>query len=127
MTGRSRRSSGCVIVVAMSSARRWLAGLLVVVFAAVEVFASAPQLHLHQGEAFASARQQSQTLTTHSNRPPKPNDCIACRTANVATTLTAWLGVTPPRAHQTLALVASTLSPASEFIDDARGRAPPTC
>lgn len=110
----------------MFRGRRWLAGLLVVVFSAVEVFASAPQLHFHaQAGTQARVLQRGQAATTQSGRNATPNDCLACRSLSIATTLISWVGVTPPAEHQTLALVPPTLAAASEFLDDARGRAPP--
>jgi hypothetical protein len=112
----------------MFRGRRWLAGVLVVVFAAVEVFASAPQLHLHsQALAQMALLQHGRTITTPSSRTAPPSDCIACRAFSIATTLISWIGVTPPGAHQALTLVTPALFPASVFHDDARGRAPPAC
>jgi hypothetical protein len=107
----------------MFRGRRWLAGFLVLVYSAVEVFASAPQLHFHsQAQAQASVLQR---VATQSGRNATPNDCVACRVFGLATTLISWVGVTPPGEHQTLTLAAPALFPASEFLDDARGRAPP--
>jgi hypothetical protein len=119
--------NSCAIVRSMFRGRRKLAGFLALLFSAVEIFASAPQLHFHaQAGTQAAIQQRGQALTTQSSgRNATPNDCLACRTFSVATTLISWLGVTPPSAHQTLTLVAPTLFRASEFLDDARGRAPP--
>ena len=110
----------------MFRSRRWLAGLLVVVFSAVEVFASAPQLHFHpQDLTQAAATQPGHALSARSDRNAAPNDCLACRTFSLATTLISWVGVAPPSEHQDLALTAPTLAATSGFLDDARGRAPP--
>jgi hypothetical protein len=111
----------------MLRARRWLAGLMVVVFAAVEIFASAPQLHLHQGEARATAHRQRQVFSAQSSRSTKPSDCIICRTSSIPRTLAMPAAVAPPADQQALGLAAPVLSHASEFLDDARGRAPPAC
>jgi hypothetical protein len=111
----------------MLRARRWLAGLMVVVFAAVEMYAAAPQLHLHQGESRATAHRQALSLSTQSSRSTKPNDCIICRTSSIPRTLATLVAVAPPADHQALRLAVSLLSHASEFLDDARGRAPPAC
>jgi len=112
----------------MFRGRRWLAGLLVLVFSAVEAFASAPQLHFHsQAETRANVLQQSQGVTTQSGRNATPKDCLACRAFGLATTLISWLGVTPPAEQGILTPVAAPVSTASEFLDDARGRAPPAC
>lgn len=113
----------------MLRARRWLAGLMVVVFAAVEVYAAAPQLHVHlQAGALGAPQQQGQSLTTRSsNRNTATNDCLACRTFSIATALISWTGITPPGVNQTLALPTLTEFAASGFHDDARGRAPPAC
>src|ERR1700686_2310214 len=110
----------------MFRSRRWLAGLLVVVFSAVEVFASAPQLHLHpQDGTLPGVLQSGHGLTTRAGQNATPNDCLACRTFSLATTLISWVGVAPPTEHQDLAPTAPTLAEASGFLDDARGRAPP--
>lgn len=98
-----------------------------VVFAAVEMYASAPQLHLHQGEPQATAHRQAPSLSTQSSRSTKPADCIICRTSSIPRTLATLVSVAPPVCHQTLGLTAPVLSHASEFLDDARGRAPPAC
>jgi hypothetical protein len=112
----------------MFACRRWLAAFLVVVFSAVEVFAAAPQLHFHpQSEALANVPASGKVVTAQRDRTPKANDCIACRTLSLATTLISWLGVTPPAEHQTAALAAPTAGIASGILDDARGRAPPAC
>ena len=110
----------------MFGRRRWLAGLLVVVFSAVEVFASAPQLHFHsQAGTQAGVPLPGHGVTARTDRAATPNDCVACRTFSLATTLISWVGITPPGEHQNLALAAPALAPASGFLDDARGRAPP--
>jgi hypothetical protein len=112
----------------MFRTRRWLAGALAVVFLAVEVFASAPQLHFHPEAGAQGAVDRGQTLATRSSGRRGPqNDCLACRTFSLATTLISWLGVTPPAETRTLTLVAAPVSPTSDFLDDARGRAPPAC
>jgi len=113
----------------MLRARRWLAGLMVVVFAAVEMYAAAPQLHVHlQAGALGATQQQGQSLSTRSSsRNAALNDCLACRTFSLATALISWTGITPPGVNQTLALPTLTVSAASGFHDDARGRAPPAC
>jgi hypothetical protein len=114
----------------MLRARRWLAGLMVVVFAAVEMYAAAPQLHVHlqAGAQAATQQHQGQSLTKRSSsRNAAPNDCLACRTFSIATALISWIGITPPSVNQTLALPALTVFAASGFRDDARGRAPPAC
>jgi hypothetical protein len=128
VTSVSGRNS-CAIVESMFRGRRWLAGVLALVFLAVEVFASAPQLHFHpQAGTQAAVQQRGQALTTRSSgRSATPNDCIACRTFSLATTLISWIGVTPPAETRALTLVASPVTPASNFLDDARGRAPPAC
>jgi hypothetical protein len=107
----------------MFRGRRWLAGLLVVVFSAVEIFGSAPQLHFHSRAKAQTAVLQR--VATQSGRSALPNDCVACRAFGIATTLISSVGVTPPIEHQSLILTATTLLPASEAFDDARGRAPP--
>jgi hypothetical protein len=113
----------------MLRARRWLAGLTVVVFAAVEIYAAAPQLHVHlPAGAQGATQQQGQSLTTRSSgRNAATNDCLACRTFSLATALISWTGVTPPGVNQTLTLPTLVVSAASGFHDDARGRAPPAC
>jgi hypothetical protein len=114
----------------MLRARRWLAGLMVVVFAAVEMYAAAPQLHVHlQAGALGTVQQhRGLSLTTRSSgRNAPPNDCLACRTFSLATALISWAGVTPPGVNQTLALPTLTVFAAPGFHDDARGRAPPAC
>jgi hypothetical protein len=113
---------------AMFRSRRLLAGLLVFVFTAVEVFAAAPQLHFHsQGGTTAGVGQPGPGLSTRSDGNTTPNDCAACRTFSLATALISWVGITPPTEHQTIALTPPTLAPASGFLEDARGRAPPAC
>jgi hypothetical protein len=109
--------------------RRWLAGLMVVVFAAVEMYAAAPQLHVHlQAGALGAAQQQGQSLKTRSSsRNAAPNDCLACRAFSLATALISWTGITPPGVNETLTLSAPVVFAASGFRDDARGRAPPAC
>jgi hypothetical protein len=113
----------------MLRARRWLAGLMVVVFAAVEMYAAAPQLHVHlQAGAQGATQQQGQSLTKRSSgRNAAPNDCLACRTFSLATALISWTGITPPGVNQTLTLPSLIVFAASGFHDDARGRAPPAC
>lgn len=113
----------------MLRARRWLAGLMVVVFAAVEMYAAAPQLHVHlQAGVQGDVQQQGLSITKRSSgRNAIPNDCLACRTFSLATALISWTGVTPPGLNQTLTLSAPAVFAASGFHDDARGRAPPTC
>lgn len=102
---------------------------MVVVFAAVEMYAAAPQLHIHlQAGAQGSVQQQGQALNKRSSsRNAAPNDCLACRTFSLATALISWTGVTPPGVNQTLTLFAPAVFAASGFHDDARGRAPPAC
>jgi hypothetical protein len=113
---------------AMLRSRRWLAGILVLVFTAVEVFAAAPQLHLHtRGRAQAGVAQPGPGVTTRSDGTATPNDCAACRTLSLATALISWVGITPPTDHQTLAPIAPKLATAPGFLEDARGRAPPAC
>ena len=114
----------------MLRARRWLAGLMVVVFAAVEMYAAAPQLHIHLqgGTLVVTTQHRGQVLSTPSpGRNAAPNDCLACRTFSLATALISWTGITPPGANQTLVLPVLTEFAASGFHDDARGRAPPAC
>jgi hypothetical protein len=115
----------------MLRARRWLAGLMVVVFAAVEMYAAAPQLHVHLqagAQSAATQQHQGQSLTKRSSgRNAAPNDCLACRTFSIATALISWIGITPPSVNQTLTPPALTVFAASGFRDDARGRAPPAC
>jgi hypothetical protein len=111
----------------MLRARRWLAGLMVVVFAAVEMYAAAPQLHVHL-QAGAQAATQQQGLTKQSSsRNAAPNDCLACRTFSLATALISWTGVTPPGVNQSVAPPTLIEFAAAGFHDDARGRAPPAC
>src|SRR5258708_1242081 len=110
----------------MLRGRRWLSGLLVVVFSAVGIFASAPQLHFHpEAGTQTGVLLGGHAATTQSGRNATPNDCLACRSLSIATTLISWLGVTPPSEQQAVSLAPPTLAPASESLDDARGRAPP--
>jgi hypothetical protein len=106
--------------------RRWLAGLLVLLFASVEVFASAPELHFHAQIATeqAAVPSQGRSLTTRTSRNV-PADCLACRAFSLATVLIASCGSAAPAHDHTLAVFAVAVSRSSEFADDTRGRAPP--
>lgn len=100
------------------------------VFAAVEMYAAAPQLHIHlqAGARATTPQHQGQSFTKRSSsRNATPNDCLACRTFSLATALISWTGITPPGVNQTLTLPSLTVFAASGFHDDARGRAPPAC
>ena len=118
----------------MFRGRRWVAGLLVVLFSVLEVFASAPLLHVHPpAESAQGALQRVHAPLPQSERnaagrnTTTTTDCFACRTLGLATTLISWIGVAPPAEHGALTLVASAVVPVPAFLDDARGRAPPAC
>jgi hypothetical protein len=106
--------------------RRWLAGLLVLLFASVEVFASAPELHFHAQIATeqASIPLHGRSLMAQASRSA-PADCLACRAFSLATALTSCCALAAPAQDHTLAVFAFAESAASEFADDTRGRAPP--
>ncbi len=107
--------------------RRWIAGLLLLVFAAVEGFASAPQLHFHaQAEARTAAPGAGSVLAAKATRNQAPNDCLACRTFSLASVLVAAISVAAPAGQHARTLTQRTISTPSEFLDNARGRAPPT-
>jgi len=82
----------------MSHRRVGIARALIIFFAVVEIFATAPMLHAHDAANLGAAQSAHGSISAldHGARPDRPTECLACHVAHLNVAMSFGATFAPP-------------------------------